>query len=409
MKDYVAQRSRQEVSKTDILAINSQAIADRNSGNTVINASTGVFLNEDRKLGSVKLISDALETHITDKLSYSNVYGDEDYLSSVMTFIFKEREKELSSLYYPFIGSTLGGTGAISIAFHLFQDENQSVLLPSIMWTNYMLIAKKASLTYKKYEMFTTEGTFNLQSVKEKIEEAKKKHDRVLLVINDPCHNPTGYCMSEEEYDGLFALLDEEGKDCNLTVLFDIAYIAFFHIPNRKCALIDKLLEKKHSFMPLIAFSCSKVFGLYGLRVGAFIALPSDKDESEEISRAFGAEARGTYSVPNGPVQHCIGEVLKDEKNLEELEDEINLNTMELARRSKVLLSSLEKNHIPHYPYSCGFFVSLKVKDANRIAEEMKKEHMYVVPIAEDTLRLAISGMTEKEIVTLVDELKKHL
>ena len=106
--------------------------------------------------------------------------------------------------------------------------------------------------------------------------------------------------MSEEEYDGLFALLDEEGKDCNLTVLFDIAYIAFFHIPNRKCALIDKLLEKKHSFMPLIAFSCSKVFGLYGLRVGAFIALPSDKDESEEISRAFGAEARGTYSVPNG-------------------------------------------------------------------------------------------------------------
>ena len=159
MKDYVAQRSRQEVSKTDILAINSQAIADRNSGNTVINASTGVFLNEDRKLGSVKLISDALETHITDKLSYSNVYGDEDYLSSVMTFIFKERESELSSLYYPFIGSTLGGTGAISIAFHLFQDENESVLLPSIMWTNYMLIAKKASLTYKKYEMFTPEGT----------------------------------------------------------------------------------------------------------------------------------------------------------------------------------------------------------------------------------------------------------
>ena len=409
MKDYVAQRSRQEVSKTDILAINSQAIADRNRGNTVINASTGVFLNENRQLGSVKLITDALEMHIADKLSYSNVYGDEDYLSSVMTFIFKEREKDVASLYYPFIGSTLGGTGAISIAFHLFQDEGESVLLPSIMWTNYMLVAKKASLAYKKYEMFTREGNFNLKSVKEKIEEEKKKHGRVLLVINDPCHNPTGYCMSEKEYDELFSLLDEEGKDCKLSVLFDIAYLAFFHIPNRKCALIDKLLEKTYSFLPLIAFSCSKVFGLYGLRVGALIALPTDKDESEEIKRAFGAQARGTYSVPNGPVQHCISEVLKDEKNLKELDEEISFNTMELARRSKVLLSSLEKNHIPHYPYSCGFFVSLKVKDANRIAEEMKKEHMYVVPIAEDTLRLAISGMTEKEIVTLVDELKKHL
>ncbi len=409
MKDYVAQRSRQAVSKTDILAINNEANKDREKGNKVINASTGVFLDEAHKLGHVALISDSLTNHINDRLSYSGVYGDLGYLDSVMHFIFKDKEKDISEFYYPFIGATLGGTGALSIAFNLFQDEGGNVLLPDIMWTNYLLIAKKAKLSVLKYSMFNEEGTFNLESVRKTIQESKKSHNRVLLVINDPCHNPTGYCISEEEYNKLFEILDEEGKDCELSVLFDIAYSSFYYIPGTKWVLLDKLLEKKHEFLPLIAFSCSKVFGLYGLRVGALIALAEDETQKQEIKRAFGAQARGTYSVPNSAAQYCVSQVLSDEKKVEELEKQIFENTLELSRRSKVLNESLEKNKIDHYPYRCGFFVTLKIDEAERVASEMKKEHMYVVPITEHSIRLAISGMTEAEIVELVDELKRHI
>ncbi len=409
MKDYVAQRSRQAVSKTDILAINNEANKDREKGNKVINASTGVFLDEAYKLGHVALISDSLTNHINDRLSYSGVYGDLGYLDSVMHFIFKDKEKDISEFYYPFIGATLGGTGALSIAFNLFQDEGGNLLLPDIMWTNYLLIAKKAKLSVLKYSMFNEEGTFNLESVRKTIQESKKSHNRVLLVINDPCHNPTGYCISEEEYNKLFEILDEEGKDCELSVLFDIAYSSFYYIPGTKWVLLDKLLEKKHEFLPLIAFSCSKVFGLYGLRVGALIALAEDETQKQEIKRAFGAQARGTYSVPNSAAQYCVSQVLSDEKKVEELEKQIFENTLELSRRSKVLNESLEKNKIDHYPYRCGFFVTLKIEEAERVASEMKKEHMYVVPITEHSIRLAISGMTEAEIVELVDELKRHI
>ncbi len=409
MKDYVAQRSRQAVSKTDILAINNEANADRAKGNKVINASTGVFLEEDYKLGHVELISESLSNHINDKLSYSGVYGDLGYLPSVMSFIFKDREKDIYKYYYPFIGATLGGTGALSIAFHLFQDEEESVLLPDIMWTNYMLVAKKAKLYVGKYPMFNEEGNFDIDGVRDSILEAKKTHHRVLLVINDPCHNPTGYCLSKEEYDKLFDILDEEGKDCELSVVFDIAYSSFYYIENSKWPLLDKLLEKKHEFLPLIAFSCSKVFGLYGLRVGALIALASQENAKEEIKRAFGAQARGTYSVPNSAAQYCVSQVLSDKDKVEELEKQIFKNTLELSRRSKVLMESLERNHIEHYPYRCGFFVTLKIEEAERVASEMKEKHMYVVPITEHSIRLAISGMTESEIVELVDELKKHI
>ena len=57
MKEYVAKRSRKGVPMTDIIAINGMAKKDAAAGNKVINASIGTFLDEDKKLGSIKLIN----------------------------------------------------------------------------------------------------------------------------------------------------------------------------------------------------------------------------------------------------------------------------------------------------------------------------------------------------------------
>ncbi len=409
MKDYVAKRSRQSVSKTDILAINNMAKEDRRKGNHVINASTGVFLNEDKRLDGVAMINESMKEYIPEHLGYPSVYGNPGYLEDILSFVFGDKEAKLNDLFVPFIGATMGGTGAISIAFNLFLEDGHSVLLPDIMWTNYLLIAKKARLVPVTYLMFDEEGKFNLSSVRDKIEEAGKKNGKVLLVINDPCQNPTGYCLEEEEYHALFDLLEEEGEKYELSVLFDIAYLAFYSVPGKHCALIDCLIEKRHSFLPLVAFSCSKVFGLYGLRVGALIALAPDTASADEIRRAFGAQARGTYSVPNGAVQASIHEVLKNPEKRARLNREIVLNTEELRKRSKVLLEELEEKQIPHYPYKSGFFVTLKVEDAPHLADELKKEHVYVVPMDEHSLRLAISGMTEAEIHEIMDVLVRHI
>lgn len=403
MKDYVAKRSRQSVSKNDILAINNLAKEDRRKGNHVINASTGVFLNEKRVLEGVPMINESMKEYISQHLGYPSVYGNPGYLEDILSFVFGEKEAKVKERFVPFIGATMGGTGAISIAFHLFLEDGQSVLLPDIMWTNYLLIAKKARVTSSTYMMFDEEGKFNLASVKESIENVGKTNGKVLLVINDPCQNPTGYCLDEEEYHALFSLLEEEGEKYELTVLFDIAYLAFFSVPGEKCALMECLVETDHSFLPLIAFSCSKVFGLYGLRVGALIALAENATSADEIRRAFGAQARGTYSVSNGAVQAAVHEVLKNPEKRDLLNREIEANTALLRKRSKALLEELEEKNIPHYPYKSGFFVTLKVKDAYLAAEKLKREHIYVVPMDEHSLRLAISGMTEEEIHEIME------
>lgn len=402
MKEYVAKRSRKGVPMTDIIAINGMAKKDAATGNKVINASIGTFLDEDKKLGSIKLINDALTGHITENLGYPNSIGDPDYLNAVMDYVFREKLTRINELYTPFIGATLGGTGAIFISFNCFLEEGDLVLLPDVMWTNYMLVAEKAHAGFATYNMFTPEGKLDLTAIKETIAKAREQGHRALLVINDPCQNPTGYCMDEKEYDELFALLNEEGRKGYLTVLFDIAYFSFYRDPGHKLALFDKLVESKPDFLPLVCFSCSKLFCLYGLRLGALIVLCPNAENKAEIERAFSAMARGTYSVSVGAAQHAVATLLQDKSVIASLDAEIERNSDVLYSRSVALINELDKVGIKHYPYKSGFFITLKVPHAFDVYETLKAKHMYVVPMTENSIRLALSGMTEDEIIVLI-------
>lgn len=409
MEHYIAARSMKPLEKNDIIAISAMAKKDRAMGNRVVDGSIGTFLDDDRTLGKVETIDKALSEHVTDCLGYPSVYGDPEYVEAVEDWVFEDKKEKIKNDFHVFTGATIGGTGALSIAFNLFLEPLEAVLLPDVMWTNYILIAKKASDSFVTYNMFNEEGGLDIDSIKEKIETQFAKGERVLLVINDPCQNPTGYCMSEEEYDNLFEMLNEEGKKGKLTVLFDIAYLSYYDVKGSKCKLIDKLSEGKTTFLPLIVFSCSKVFGLYGLRMGALIALALDEEEKDEIHNSFGAQARGVYSVPVGSSQHAVAKALKDKNVRQKLVDEIEHNKKVLGERGKALLEELEDAGIEHYPYGSGFFVTIKVKNAFDVFEKLKKEHIYIVPMNEHSMRIALSGMTKEDGVILVEALKRIL
>ena len=407
LMSHIATRSQAAISKTDITAIAVMAKEDAAKGNKVINASIGTFYDDDRKLGEVPLIKKALKDYVPSSLGYPSVYGDQAYLKGIRTFMFGDKEKEIDSLYTIFGGASIGGTGSISIAFNVFNEAGDSVLLQSVMWTNYMLIAKKAGLGHETYTMFDENDKLNLGDIKKKIEERFASCGRAFLVLNDPCQNPTGYCMDEEEYKALFELLNEEGKKGKLTVLFDVAYSAFYAVPGHHFALNDELVKGKPSFLPLIAFSCSKLFGLYGLRIGALFALCQNQEERDAVAGSFGAEARGTYSVPVGAPQVAVAKVLSDPSLKEELWTEINKNTECLSKRSKALLAKMDELGIPHYPYMSGFFISIKVKDAYGLHKELMARHMYVVPMNETSVRIAFGGLSVEDGYTLLTNIKE--
>ena len=269
---YIAERSKGKM-KGDILKIGAMAKADKASGNHVIDATIGVFLNDDKSINTVPAVIEDLNNNVTKNVGYAPITGYPKFKEGLLKWYLKDEYEERVKEYFVPFGATLGGTGALSIAFNVFLDSNQTVLLPSVMWGNYKLIAKKAGLKCDTYQLFNSEGTFNITNLCTKIEEYSNVQSNILVVLNDPCQNPTGYSLSNEEHVKLIKKLNKLSEKVNITVIYDIAYLDYDGNNRELHKIFKNIFNNEIKFLPIFAASCSKVFGMYGFRVGAFLLL----------------------------------------------------------------------------------------------------------------------------------------
>ena len=274
------------------------------------------------------------------------------------------------------------------------------------MWGNYKLIAKKAGLKHDTYQLFNSEGNFNITNLCTKIEEYSGSQSNILIVLNDPCQNPTGYSLSDEEHLRLIRKLNKLSEKVNITVIYDIAYLDYDGNNKQVHRIFNNLFNNEIKFLPVFAASCSKVFGMYGFRVGAIFTFVKDEELASNITSAIESQIRGTYSSPNGPALSCLGNALLGE-DTDKLSNEIYSNTLTLKERTTYFIDKLNEANIKHLPYKSGFFVCLPCSDAYDICEKLKEQHTYLIPIADDIVRIAVCSLNISEIDELVMVLKE--
>ena len=92
---------------------------------------------------------------------------------------------------------------------------------------------------------------------------------------------------------------------------------------------------------------------------------------------------------------------------MEKLSDQIYHNTLTLKKRTTYFIDKLETANIKHLPYKSGFFVCLPCSDAYDVCEKLKEKHTYLIPIADDIVRIAVCSLNNEEIDELVKVLKE--
>ena len=127
-------------------------------------------------------------------------------------------------------------------------------------------------------KLFDENKNFNIDSFKEKIEEVLSTQDRIVIILNTPAHNPTGFSLSFSEWENVIELIRGFAKDetKKITLLCDVAYIDFAGDDSRDFMKLLGGLPK--NVLSIIAFSLSKGYTLYGMRCGAIICVSSDKE-----------------------------------------------------------------------------------------------------------------------------------
>jgi len=336
--------------------------------------------------------------------TYAPIAGTPDFLRAVIDDLLG-REPELK--HTAVAAATPGGSGALRHAIANFLEPGNALLTASWFWGPYQTLCDESDRRLETFEMFGPGGGLDVAALEAALARQLATQRRALIFINDPCNNPTGYSMTDDEWRAVVEIISARAGDGAITLLVDCAY--FLYGARDPRAFLQHLRPLVGRVNLLFAWSASKSFTHYGLRVGALVACVGDEAERKAVEAALSYSCRGTWSNCNRGGLAAITRLLTDPEMAKATDAErADLKALLLRRVDSFNRHARERGL--RYPrYEGGFFVTVFHDRPLEKAEEMRGRGVYVVPQARKAgggaLRVALCSVAERDVARLVDAL----
>jgi len=383
-----------------IFSLNADARRRAEAGESILNATLGALISDEGRLVVPPSVAEAYRrVPLEVSSAYAPIAGSPAFLRAVIQDTLGDGELAESATAV----ATAGGTGAILHAVTSFLDPGQTLLTSDYFWTPYRIIASHTRRAVETFQMFDEQGGFDLRSFESSLAAQLARQGRSLVVLNFPCHNPTGYTLSGPEWKALTEIIARHGQKGPVAVLFDIAY-AKFGAPGSE-RWVERLGQLATAAQVLVAWSASKAFSQYGARIGALIAVQHEAEERQRIANALSFACRGTWSNCNHGGMLAMTELLTSDDLKESYAGDLQGMVALLGRRVACFNEEAERAGLTYPRYEGGFFVTVFTPDAAITAEKMKELGVYVVPL-EGAVRIAMCSTPVASVPRLVEALK---
>ncbi len=360
-----------------------------------INATIGSLYDEDNQLVAFKSfyhefnnLSDAIKAKYAESFSGNQAFNEA---------VIKHVTEDKLDLHVKCL-ATSGGTGGIAMTFKNILEAGQTILLPSIAWGSYALMAKEFNLKVVNYDIF------NIDDLITKAEELAKTQDKLLIVINSPCHNPTGISY---DYDTWHKLIEHLNVlNIPVVILNDIAYIDYSANLEHSRDYLKAFNSANENILVNIAFSLSKTMTSYGLRTGALLLVNKNEKLLDNTYNAFEKSCRVLWSNVNNAAMVAFAKTMSEDKDAFLKEKALYVNL--LTQRAELFLSEAKACDLATYPYQEGFFITLKMDDnamRDIIHTRLMEHHIYTVKV-EKGIRLSICSISLPKLKGLAERIK---
>ncbi len=380
-----------------IFALNTEAKARAKAGEKVLNATVGSLLEDDGKLATLECMNEALRELTPQQVAgYAPIAGSPEFLRGVVADLFGDRPEAKHAA----AAATPGGTGALRHAICNFLEPGHSLLTTSFFWGPYKTLADEADRGIATFRMFDPRGRLDTDAFHAELSRLVTQQGRALVFLNSPCHNPTGYSFDDAEWRRVREVVEDVAPRGPVALCLDIAYAKFGAQPLD--VMLDAVLPLAPSALVMFAWSASKAFLEYGLRVGALVAVHPEDDERRRIQNALSYSCRGTWSNVNAGGMAAIASILLDGSRRARIGAERAAYVELLSRRVATFNDLASKAELRYPRYDGGFFTTVFTDDAMGAAERLKSEGIFVVPIP-GALRVALCSVAERDIPRLVE------
>lgn len=274
-----------------------------------VNLSIGLYYNEDGIIPQLKPVAEA-EARLNAQPHGASLYlpmeGLNTYRHTIAPLLFGADHPVLQQQRVATI-QTLGGSGALKVGADFlkryFPDAGVWVSDPT--WENHIAIFAGAGFevsTYPWYDDATNGIRFN-----DLLATLNTLPARSIVLLHPCCHNPTGADLTPSQWDAVIEIV----KARDLIPFLDIAYQGFGAGMDEDAYAIRAIASA--GLPALVSNSFSKIFSLYGERVGGLSVVCEDAEIAARVLGQLKATVRRIYSSPPCFGAQVVATVLGDE------------------------------------------------------------------------------------------------
>ena len=351
----------------------------KHGADKVTNATIGTMMDENGKIACLPTMERVFRSmDMAEFISYAPIVGLPDYLDSVINLTFADQRPEG---YFASV-ATAGGTGAIHHAIANYAEHGDAVLTSDWFWGTYRVICRETGSRLETFRLFDEKQCFNIEDFRAKVDGLMKAQDSLLIIINSPAHNPTGFSLTEDDWDQVLDICKGyTAKGKRMAVLVDIAYIDFAGEKNEVRRFMRKFGNLPHNLLSMFSFSMSKGYTMYGQRTGALVAVSSSKEVIEEFREVTKYSSRATWSNINRGAMALLTKIQQDSVTLAQFEKEREDLYRLVQARGDLFMREAKECGLAALPYKGGFFLSIPAQDPEAVANRLHEDLVYAVPL----------------------------
>ncbi|WP_218665615.1 aromatic amino acid transaminase [Acinetobacter sp. Colony158] len=320
-----------------ILSLMEQFNADPRQGK--VNLSIGLYYNEDSIVPQLDTIIEA-QKRIEPLQSKTKLYlpmeGFKPYREAIQALLFGTNSPAVKSGRAVTI-QTLGGSGALKVGADFLKNyfPNSEVWVSQPTWDNHVAIFNGAGFKTHFYPYFDAQtGGVNFEGM---LSALKQLPEQSIVLLHPCCHNPTGADLNPAQWDQVIEVL----KAGNLIPFLDIAYQGFGDGMQQDAYAIRAMDQAGLNF--IVSNSFSKIFSLYGERVGGLTFVCDDVEAAQATFGQLKATVRRIYSSPPTTGAWLVDQVLNDAELNQQWQGEVQHMRERIIKMRQILRDELSK------------------------------------------------------------------
>lgn len=373
----------------------------------VVNATIGAILDDKETLVCLPTVEKVFRNlPMNEVINYAPIAGLPDYLEAAMALTFADNRPEA----YTAAVATAGGSGVIHHTIANYTEIGDTLLTSDWYWGPYKVLCEDALRKLDTYTLFDEKQNFNIKSFESKINELLAKQNSVVALINTPAHNPTGYSLTDREWDSVLDVAKAAAKDQSkrIVLMVDIAYLDYAGEKNESRAFMKKFSNLPDNVLIILAFSMSKGYTMYGQRTGAIIGVSSSKEIIKEFEDINQYTSRATWSNINRGCMRLLATIYNDKAILAQVEKERNEYYSLIRERSNIFMREAKEANLHMLPYIAGFFLTIPAKEPDAVCEKLHEDHIFAVPLAKG-VRIAVCAVPSAKITGMAGKVAQAL